>query len=151
MAQLRNLAESFLRQQVLTHLSESETRLEQIVEKAKSLTGDAPNHALAQVKILQSSEMNERRVLPFLRRVLAGKQNIVSASAAVPGSQFIIMTSNLKVRSSSSPRSSNDSKNPSVQMKMVTELSPSDKRRTLRRDPHRNLETGKPRFCLRHS
>ena len=55
---------------------------------------------------------------------------IMNTSAAAPESRFIIATSTLKMRSSSLPRLSNASKNPSVQMEMVTELSPSDKRRT---------------------
>jgi len=72
-AELRNLAGSFLRQQVSTHLSDSGTRLEQIREKAQSLAGEARKHALARIKLLQSWEKNGRRVLPFLLRVLGGR------------------------------------------------------------------------------
>ena len=69
-AELRNLAGNFLRQQGSTHLSDSGTRLEQITEKAQSLTGEARKHALARVKMLQSWEKNGQRVLPFLLKVL---------------------------------------------------------------------------------
>src|ERR1039458_2555117 len=59
------------------------------------------------------------------------KAPIMNTSAAGPGSRFIIATRTLKAGASSFPRLSNASKNPSEQMKMVTELSPSDKRRIL--------------------
>ena len=71
-AELRSLAGNFLRQQVSAHLSDSETRLEQITEKAQSLTGEARKHAMARVKLLQRWEKNVRRVLPFLLKVLGG-------------------------------------------------------------------------------
>jgi DNA-binding transcriptional regulator GbsR (MarR family) len=69
-AELRNLAGNFLRQQVSAHLSDSGTRLEQITEKAQSLTGEARKHALARIMLLQNWEKNGRRVLPFLLKVL---------------------------------------------------------------------------------
>ena len=53
-AELRNLAGSFLRQQVLTHLSDSDHRLERITAQAQSLTGEARTHTLARVRMLQS-------------------------------------------------------------------------------------------------
>jgi DNA-binding transcriptional regulator GbsR (MarR family) len=72
-AELRNLAGSFLRQQVSTHLSDSGTRLEQITEKAQSLPDKERAHALARVRMLQSWDKNGRRVLPLLLKVLGGR------------------------------------------------------------------------------
>ena len=53
-AELRNLAGSFLRQQISTHLNDSETRLERIDKRAKSLTGEARTHALGRLSLLRS-------------------------------------------------------------------------------------------------
>ena len=72
-AELRNLAGSFLRQQISTHLSDSGTRLERITEQAQSLTGEARTHAVGRVKLLKSWNENGRRVLPFLLKMLGGK------------------------------------------------------------------------------
>jgi DNA-binding transcriptional regulator GbsR (MarR family) len=72
-AELRNLAGSFLRQQVLTHLSDSETRLDRITAHAQSLSGEAKTHALARVALLKSWKKNGNRVLPFLLKMLGGK------------------------------------------------------------------------------
>ena len=52
--ELRNLAGSFLRQQISTHLSDSGTRLERISEQAQSLTGEAQKHAVGRVKLLRA-------------------------------------------------------------------------------------------------
>jgi DNA-binding transcriptional regulator GbsR (MarR family) len=72
-AELRNLAGSFLHQQVMTHLSDSETRLERITVHAQALSGEARKHALSRARMLQSWERNGRRVLPFLLKMLGGK------------------------------------------------------------------------------
>jgi len=72
-AELRNLAGSFLHQQVSTHLSDSSVRLERIAAQAQTLTGEARKHAVARVKLLQSWEKNGRRILPFLLKMLGGK------------------------------------------------------------------------------
>ena len=72
-AELRNLAGSFLRQQISTHLSDSGTRLERLREQAQSLTGEAQKHAVGRVKLLKSWEHNGRRVLPLLLKMLGGK------------------------------------------------------------------------------
>jgi len=72
-AELRNLAGSFLRQQILTHLSDSGARLERITAQAQTLTGTARKHALARVKTLQSWEKNGRRVVPFMLKILGGR------------------------------------------------------------------------------
>jgi len=72
-AQLRNLAGSFLRQQVLSHLSDSPARLQRITKKAELLTGDQREFALARAKLLKSWDANGRRILPFLLKILGGK------------------------------------------------------------------------------
>jgi DNA-binding transcriptional regulator GbsR (MarR family) len=69
-AELRNMAGSFLHQQVSTHLSDSSARLERISAHAQTLTGEARKHALNRVKLLQSWEKNGRRILPFLLKML---------------------------------------------------------------------------------
>ena len=73
-AELRNLAGSFLRQQIATHLSDSSSRLEHIAAQAETLTGEARKHTLARVRMLQSWERNGRRVMPFLLKMLGGGQ-----------------------------------------------------------------------------
>ena len=73
-AELRNLAGSFLRQQISTHLKDSETRLERIGKRAKALTGEARTHALGRLNLLRSWEQNGREVLPFLLEMLGGKE-----------------------------------------------------------------------------
>jgi HTH-type transcriptional regulator, glycine betaine synthesis regulator len=72
-AELRNLAGSFLRQQISAHLGDSGTRLERIGEHAQSLTGETRKHAASRVKLLKSWDKNGRRVLPFLLKMLGGK------------------------------------------------------------------------------
>jgi DNA-binding transcriptional regulator GbsR (MarR family) len=72
-AELRNLAGNFLRQQVSPHLSDSASRLERMGLQAQALTGEARNHAVGRVKLLKSWEKNGKRVLPFLLKVLGAK------------------------------------------------------------------------------
>ena len=72
-AELRNLAGTFLHQQVEMHLGDSGVRLERIVQHANTLTGAARKHALARVKLLQSWEKNGRQVLPYLLKMLGRK------------------------------------------------------------------------------
>jgi len=77
MLKLRNLAGSFLRQQISTHFNDSETRLERIGKQAKALTGEARTHALARLNLLKSWEQNGREVIPFLLEMLGGKETEV--------------------------------------------------------------------------
>src|SRR5882724_1857468 len=62
-AELRNLAARFLRQEILTHFEDSETRLDRIATAAQKLSGEEKKHAVARVKMLRSWEKNGRRVL----------------------------------------------------------------------------------------
>jgi DNA-binding transcriptional regulator GbsR (MarR family) len=72
-AELRQLAGNFLRQQIATHLSDSTARLERLAGQAQTLGGEAGRHTLARVRMLQSWEKNGRRVMPFLLKTLGGK------------------------------------------------------------------------------
>lgn len=73
MAELRNLAGLFLRRRLEPHLSEGKARLEQIGEKAERLQGEAREHILARIKLLQSWEENASRILPFLLDALGSQ------------------------------------------------------------------------------
>jgi len=71
-AELRNLAGRFLRQQVLTHFADSETRLGRMAVEARKLSGEQRKHVTARVKLLRSWQSNGRRVLPLVLRMLGG-------------------------------------------------------------------------------
>ena len=53
-AELRNLAGRFLRQQILTHFDDSDTRLDRIAVAAQKLTGEQKKFVTARVKVLRS-------------------------------------------------------------------------------------------------
>ena len=72
-AELRNLAGTFLHQQVERHLGDSGARLERIERYSQTLTGAARKHARGRVKLLQSWEKNGRQVLPYLLKMLGRK------------------------------------------------------------------------------
>ena len=65
-AELRNLANRFLRQQVLTYFEGSEDRLNRIAVEARKLPDGQRDHAVARVKMLKSWERNARLILPLL-------------------------------------------------------------------------------------
>ena len=69
-AELRNLAGRFLRQQILTHFEGSKTRLERIADQVKNLSGEQRKFVTTRVKLLRSWEKNGRRVLPFVAKML---------------------------------------------------------------------------------
>jgi DNA-binding transcriptional regulator GbsR (MarR family) len=71
-AELRNLAGRFLRQEILTHFEDSETRLDRIAGAAQKLPGEQRKFVAARVKTLRSWEKNGRRVLPFVLKILGG-------------------------------------------------------------------------------
>lgn len=68
--ELRNLAGRFLRQQVLNHFDDSDTRLDRIAAAAQLLSGEERKHALGRVKKLRNWEKNGRRILPFVLKML---------------------------------------------------------------------------------
>jgi DNA-binding transcriptional regulator GbsR (MarR family) len=71
-AELRNLAGRFLRQQMLTHFHDSAERLERIHAEARKLSDAEREHALMRVKVLRSWQKNAKRVLPLVLRILGG-------------------------------------------------------------------------------
>lgn len=70
--ELRNLAGHFLGKQILTHVEDSETRLDRIEAAAQILSDEERKHSLGRVKTLRKWERNGRRVLPFLLKILGG-------------------------------------------------------------------------------
>ena len=72
-AELRNLANRFLRQQVLTYFDDSTDRLDRIMVEARELPDVEREFALARVRMLKSWERNAKRVLPFVLTILGGR------------------------------------------------------------------------------
>jgi DNA-binding transcriptional regulator GbsR (MarR family) len=72
-AELRNLAGRFLRQQILTHFDDSGTRLERIADEAQKLSGEERKLAVARLKLLRSWEKNVKRILPLVLTILGGR------------------------------------------------------------------------------
>jgi DNA-binding transcriptional regulator GbsR (MarR family) len=71
-AELRNLAGRFLRQEILTHFEDSESRLDRISAAAQKLPGEQRKFVTTRIKTLRGWERNGRRVLPFLLKMLGG-------------------------------------------------------------------------------
>ena len=69
-AELRNLAGRFLRQQILTHFQDSGARLNHITAEAQKLPGEEHKHAVARVRMLRSWEKNAKRMVPLVLRIL---------------------------------------------------------------------------------
>jgi HTH-type transcriptional regulator, glycine betaine synthesis regulator len=69
-AELRNLASRFLRDQIVPHLDNGQTRLDRIAAMVKQLPSDERARVLGRVKMLQSWERNGRRFLPLLVKML---------------------------------------------------------------------------------
>jgi DNA-binding transcriptional regulator GbsR (MarR family) len=80
-AELRNLAGRFIRQQIATHFQDSGPRLAHIAAQSEKLPGDERKHALARVKMLRSWEKNVKRVLPLVLVILGGRNGSSSRSA----------------------------------------------------------------------
>ena len=72
-AELRNLAGRFVRQQILNNFEDSGTRLERIAVEAQKLSGEERKIAVARGKMLKSWEANIKRVLPIILTVLGGR------------------------------------------------------------------------------
>ena len=72
-AELRNLASRFLRQQILANFEDSGERLDRIAAEAKKLSGAQGEFALNRVQILKSWSKNTRRILPVLLALLGGR------------------------------------------------------------------------------
>ena len=69
-AELRNLAGRFLRQNIEPSLSESEQRLNRLAQLADQLEGEHREHAGRRIHLLRSWRKNSRRILPLVLKVL---------------------------------------------------------------------------------
>ena len=74
-AELRNLAGRFMRQQVLTNFEDSEIRLSRLTAEAQKLSAEDRQHAVERVKMLQSWSKNIKRVMPVILALLGGRKN----------------------------------------------------------------------------
>ena len=71
-AELRKLAGRFLRQQILTHFEDSETRLDRIAAQTQRLSDEQRKHINERIKLLRRWERTGRRILPFVLKMLGG-------------------------------------------------------------------------------
>jgi len=69
-AELRNLATRFLRDQIVPHLDNGQARLERVADLVKQLPAEDRARINGRVKMLQSWERNGRRFLPLLAKIL---------------------------------------------------------------------------------
>src|ERR1039457_2568553 len=69
-AELRNLANRFLRQQVLTYFDDSEDRLDRIQAEARGLPDEEREFTLNRVRMLKSWQRNAKRLLPLVLMIL---------------------------------------------------------------------------------
>ena len=73
-AELRNLVNRFLSQQVLTYFEGSEGKLAQLADTAKKLPAEERAHVIGRIKTLQSWERNGRKILPLVLMLLGGRK-----------------------------------------------------------------------------
>ena len=69
-AELRKLAGRFLRQQILTHFEDSDTRLDRIAAQTEKLGEAQRRHIEERIKLLRRWERTGKRVLPFVLKML---------------------------------------------------------------------------------
>jgi DNA-binding transcriptional regulator GbsR (MarR family) len=69
-AELRNLATRFLRDQIVPHLDDGQARLERIAAMVKQLPAEERARINGRVKMLQSWGRNGRRFLPLVVKIL---------------------------------------------------------------------------------
>jgi HTH-type transcriptional regulator, glycine betaine synthesis regulator len=69
-AELRNLATRFLRDQIVPHLDNGQARLERIAELVRQLPSEQRARVNGRLKMLQSWERNGRRFLPLVVKIL---------------------------------------------------------------------------------
>ena len=69
-AELRNLAARFLRDQIVPHLDNGQARLDKIAAMVKQLPAEDCARVNGRVKMLQSWERNGRRFLPMVVKML---------------------------------------------------------------------------------
>ena len=71
-AELRQLAAGFLRDQILPQVEESQNRLNQIVEMAGRMPAKDRAHVSGRISMLQSWGKRSRQFLPFVVKMLGG-------------------------------------------------------------------------------
>jgi DNA-binding transcriptional regulator GbsR (MarR family) len=71
-AELRNLAGRFLRQQILVHFEDSGSHLDRIEAQTQKLSDEQRRHVNERVKLLRRWEQRGRRILPFVLKMLGG-------------------------------------------------------------------------------
>jgi DNA-binding transcriptional regulator GbsR (MarR family) len=71
-AELRNLASSFLREKIEPHLGAGEQRLKRLTALAHALSAEERDHVTRRITTLRTWSRNGRRVLPLVLRVLGG-------------------------------------------------------------------------------
>jgi DNA-binding transcriptional regulator GbsR (MarR family) len=72
-SELRKLAGRFLRQQVLIHFEESESRLEQIAAQSAKLSDGQRRHITERVRQLRRWQRSGRRLMPLVLKILGGE------------------------------------------------------------------------------
>jgi HTH-type transcriptional regulator, glycine betaine synthesis regulator len=71
-AELRNLASRFLRQQVLTYFDDADQRLDRLAGEARKLSAEERDFALMRIRMLKSWKRNATMLLPILSKLLGG-------------------------------------------------------------------------------
>jgi DNA-binding transcriptional regulator GbsR (MarR family) len=71
-AELRNLANRFLRQQVFTYFDDSKDRLDRLMVEARDVAEIDREFTLGRIRMLKSWQKNAKRVLPFVLAILGG-------------------------------------------------------------------------------
>ena len=71
-AELRNLATRFLRDQIVAHLDGSLDRIDRLAALAQDLPPEERELVRARVGLLQSWEKKTRKILPIALKVLGG-------------------------------------------------------------------------------
>ncbi len=74
-AELRNLVNRFIRQQVLANLEGSDEKLDRLAAEAKKLPDDERDHVVKRIKTLQSWERTVTKFLPIALTLLGGDRN----------------------------------------------------------------------------
>ena len=77
-AELRKLANRFLRQQVFSYFEDSDERLERIEAEAKKLSGAERDQAVKRLQLLKSWQKNGQRILPLIMAILGGRNGKLS-------------------------------------------------------------------------
>ena len=72
-AELRKLAGRFLRQQILTHFEDSESRLDRIASQTQKLSDEQRKHIHERIQLLRRWDQTGRRILPFVLKMLGGE------------------------------------------------------------------------------